>query len=100
MALQSMNDIRKGQPLNQDTEIARFNSTAMNRRLFSGDFRELGINPSQEVPYPLRINWFRRVSTFYPEMMFAERPIVTIENNERARSIEPIATQFAGCKRV
>lgn len=84
MALQSMTQIGRGQTLIPDTEIFRFNYVTANRRLFSGDFRELGIAPSEEQPVPLRINWFRRVATFYPEMMFAERPTVTITTNQRA----------------
>ena len=85
MALQTMNQIRAGEVLSQDTELGRLNYVAANRRLWAGDFRELGIAPSDDEPNPLRINWFRRVATFYPEMMFAERPTVTIEGNDRAQ---------------
>ena len=84
MALQSMDQIRNGETLLQETELGRINYVVANRRLFEGDFRELGIAPSEDNPTPLRINWFRRVSTFYPELMFAERPTVVIEGNERA----------------
>lgn len=85
MALQAMNQIRRGETLAQETELGRLNYVTANRRLFDGDFRELGITPTDENPNPLRINWFRRVATFYPEFMFAERPTVTIEGNDRAQ---------------
>ncbi len=86
MALQSMTQIGRGQTLMPDTEIGRFNYVVANRRLFAGDFRELGIAARAGEVEPLRINWFRRVATFYPEMMFAERPAVTIEGNEGAQA--------------
>ena len=86
MALRSFNQIGRGQVLMPDTEIGRFNYATANRRLFAGDFRELGITQTAGEVAPLRINWFRRVATFYPEMMFAERPTVTIEGNERAHA--------------
>ena len=85
MALQSMEQIGAGDTLMPDTEISRFNYVAANRRLFAGDFRELGIAPTEGEALPLRINWFRRVATFYPEFMFAERPTVTIQGNDRAQ---------------
>lgn len=85
MALQRMDQIGRGEPLTQETEIGRFNSVVANRRLFAGDFRELGITAEAGEVEPLRINWFRRVATFYPEMMFADNPTVIIEGNERAQ---------------
>ena len=86
MALQSMEQIGRGSTLMPDTEIGRFNYVVANRLLFAGDFRELGISQVAGEVAPLRINWFRRVATFYPEMMFAERPTVTIEGNDRAQA--------------
>ena len=86
MALRSMAQLGQGDTLEPETERERLAYIARNRLLFEGNFRELGIIPTREEQNPLRINWFRRVATFYPELMFAERPTVLIEENEQAQA--------------
>ena len=86
MALRSMTQMGHGDTLQPESERERLAYIARNRLLFAGNFRELGIIPTKEDGNPLRINWFRRVATFYPELMFAERPTVLIEGHEQAQA--------------
>ena len=96
MALSSFNDMSKGKSLIPDTEMSRINYITANRRLFNGDFRELGIEDvDAEGNYGLKLNWFKRVATFYPEFMMADNPDVLVEGNERFQEyIENIGTDM------
>lgn len=82
--LKKSSDIGSKKSLTPNSELPRINYTIANRRLYNGDFRELGVvDIAQGIP-GIAVNWFRRVSTFYPEFMFAQNIEVEIEGNERA----------------
>ena len=110
MPLLSFNAIRAKSNLVPDSELARINYMRRNIALFGGDFTSLGI--TSYVPgrvhertftpenvegddYSVRESWFRRLSTFYPEFMLANRPTIAITNNDRLTTlITEVARQF------
>lgn len=84
MALRSVNEIGTNKTITPDRERAKVNYTIANRRLYNGDLYELKIDPiTSEIP-ALSVNWFRKVAQFYPEFMFSQRPVITIDGNPRA----------------
>ena len=101
MAITSFTEIGPKKNLVPDKEISRINYHRRMRNLFRQDFLELGIQPSfgtiayeksfvpiaTEKNRAIRINWFRRLATFYPEFMLAERPVISIDGNERFTEI-------------
>ena len=83
MAIPSVNVIGPKKVYPPDVELVRNNYVEANRRLHGGNFADLPIGKVDDAQTGLPLNWFRRVATFYPEFMFAQRPEVTIRNNER-----------------
>ena len=83
MALQSINDIGQGKTLSPNSEAARLNSIAANRRLYNGDFAALKVPNIDEGIPGIKVNWFRRIARFYPQFIFAPAPVVTIAGNTR-----------------
>ena len=79
--LKSIDEIGANKPLNPQNEQDRINYTVANRRLYNGELDGLGIKGVDATTKAIFLNWFRRVSTFYPEFLFSELPDVTIENN-------------------
>ena len=87
MTLKSIDEIGPQKNLSPNSETARINYAVRNRRLFEGQTRELRVDPvSSSIP-PVGLNWFRRVATFYPEFMLAERPTLRIADNPRLEGI-------------
>ena len=83
MALQSVSDIGPNKQLVPNSEAARVNAAIANRRLFDGDLSQLKIEALDNATPAMQFNWFRRVATFYPEFMLAERPAILVEGNPR-----------------
>lgn len=83
MALTSFDTIGENKTVLPSTEQGRLNQIAADRALFNGDFTELHLEVDpQDIP-PVKINWMKRASTFYPEFMLADRPEIVVEKNER-----------------
>ena len=89
MALTSFNDIRTGQPLPPFSEIALTNYVQKYRRLYQRDFATYQIEDIGPGVPGTRVNWFRRVASFYSEFMFGERPRVQVENGRALEVLEP-----------
>ena len=89
--LRDVNEIGPNKTLTPNSELPRINYTVANRRLFLGNFYELQIPAMDANTRALVYNWFRRVATFYPEFMFAQRPTITTGNpsaDEAVRMLE------------
>ena len=82
--LRSVSDIGENKTLTPNGELPRINAVVANRRLYEGDFRELGLGRVSSTVKGLSVNWFRKVAIFYPEFMFSEVPEIVIEGNQRA----------------
>ena len=82
--LMSSSTIGAGLTLSPNSEMARILYVQGHRKLYNGDFTELGLERiSREVP-GLALNWFKRVADFYPEFMFSQLPDIEVEGNARA----------------
>ena len=78
MTLKRVSDIGTNKTLTPNSELPRINYTVANRRLFQGNFHELQLPALDASTRALVFNWFRRVATFYPEFMFAQRPVIGV----------------------
>ena len=72
MALKHLDELLTAPNLQPRQESGRLIKTALNRRLLNGDFSE--IDPDLNLP----VNWFKKVSDFFPEVLFSEYPKVEI----------------------
>ena len=80
MAIVSFGSLVRGRSLSPVGEAERVNPIKEARRLYYGDVSPLGIKKDDNTFSP---NWFKRVSSFYPEYMFSEKPEITVNGNER-----------------
>ena len=85
--LRSSSTIGASKTLSPNSELARINKIVANRRLYNGDFRELGLEPVSSVIPGISVNWFKKVAMFYPDFMFTEPAEIEIEGNERASEV-------------
>lgn len=83
MALKSLDDIRQGTIFPPNSEAHRVGTIVANRRLLNNDFAGLEVGEVDTRTPAVTHNWFRRAATFFPEFMLAERPVITIRDNER-----------------
>ena len=83
MAIPASYTIKKNSTLPPDIEQDRVNKIIKDRRLYNGNFGEMGVDAVNSRIPALNTNWFRRVSLFFPEFMLADRPEVIIDGNER-----------------
>lgn len=92
MALKNIDDLKEGGTLTPNSELFRINYVKARRQIYRGDFRSLGVQPILDqissVSNTLTVNWFRRVATFYPEFMFADRPEITFANERFGQSFK------------
>ena len=84
MTLRNVNEIKQGETLIPVSEAERVRLINGNRELYNGNLRSLGVDDYNDDGLPsIKVNWFRRMATFYPEFMLAERPIINIRGNAR-----------------
>ena len=91
VGLNGVGDIGQAKPFPPDSQSARVNYIRRNRRLWQGDFDALRVGSIDEGIVGLKLNWFRRLTTFYPQFLLGEQPIITTDNerfNEYIRGIE------------
>ena len=86
MPLSSFGEIKANNRLTPKNEQERVNTIVKNRRLFDGNFGELSVENIDEGIVGITNNLFRRASTFFPEFMYARRPMITVRDNERLTS--------------
>ena len=72
MALKSIDELLEAPNLFPRQENGRLIKASLNRRLLNGNFSEL------DADLNLPINWFKKVSDFFPEVLFSEYPEVKI----------------------
>ena len=71
----TFDEIGANRTLNIDTEVPRIRYTQLNRRLWEGNFGDIGM-PTVGAHDTVGTNWFRRVATFYAEFLYSENPVV------------------------
>ena len=72
MALKHLDELLTAPNLQPRQESGRLIKASLNRRLLNGDFSEL------DAELNLPVNWFKKVSDFFPEVLFSEYPEVEI----------------------
>ena len=83
------NQISQGKHIPPEGQHARISKIIRNRQLYDNEQKLLGVT-NRTLLEPLKVNWFRRIATFFPEFMFGERPVITTDNerfNEILNSI-------------
>ena len=89
MSLNSFTQLSDEGTLTPNVEAARINEVVANRRLLDGKWREIGVGnlnlpdaQGRDLEVPgVKPNWFKRASSFFPEFMLSDYPVVTVEGN-------------------
>ena len=80
--LESISDIGQGKIFPPESDRSRVEAIRANRKLYNGDFSPLAIDVESDTVLR-KINWFRRVCTFYSQFLYGNKPTVTLQGNAR-----------------
>ncbi|MEA4884272.1 MAG: phage portal protein [Clostridia bacterium] len=96
--LTDMNWLDRGKPWPPKSETARLKLYDENRKLFKGDHAEVftenwnRLKRDDQRSLELVLNWFKRLSTLWADLLFGEPPTITAGERESAEQ--------AACKRI
>ena len=80
--LEHISDIGQGKIFPPESDRPRVEGIRANRKLFNNDFSPLNIDVESDTALK-KVNWFRRVCTFYSEFLYGNKPTVTLSGNTR-----------------